>query len=398
MEKLIEKSNLLISQQQMDFTRSVVSKIDWRDRLIGIMGARGTGKTTLLLQRLKTIFGVGNEGVYISLDDIYFTENRLYDLAVSFRQQGGKALFIDEVHKYPNWAREIKNIFDFDKEIQIVFTGSSVVDILRQNIDLSRRAIQYELPGMSFREYLEFEDFLHYPVISLSHLLQEHTSISAEISLRIKPLKYFSDYLVYGYYPFYRENPKTYHVRLQQMVNMIIENDMRFIEGFDISNSRKIYQLLYILATNVPFKPNVSKLSEKISLHRNTLVQYLHYLDKARLINMLNAAGKSISTLQKPDKIFLENTNLQAALAPENSDRGSQRESFFLNQLRNSGHQVSMPVSGDFLVDNTFTFEIGGKGKSMHQVKGTEKSYIAADEIEIGIGEKIPLWLFGFLY
>lgn len=307
-------------------------------------------------------------------------------------------MFLDEVHRYPDWAREIKNLHDTYKDLTIIFTGSSISDMLRQNADLSRRAVQYELPGLSYREYLLFTKNLEAPILTLPGLLSRHTQAAAGILDGFRPLMYFDEYLRNGYYPFFAENLNTYPIRLEQIVKMIIETDMRFIDGFDAANTRKIYQLLYILATNVPFKPNVSKLSAKIGIHRNTLVQYLHYLEKARLINSLSVAGKSTSTLQKPDKIFLENTNLHYTLAPENADRGTLRESFFLNQLRNAGHEVSLPAAGDFLVDGKFTFEIGGKGKSGAQLKGTRNSYVAADEMESGALNKIPLWLFGFLY
>lgn len=398
MEQILLKSNLLVQSQGSEFVRSLTGKIDWKDRLIGILGARGTGKTTLLLQRLKQQFGISPKAAYITLDDIYFTENRLVHVAESFRQQGGQFLFIDEVHKYPDWAREIKNLYDTYKDLNIVFTGSSITDMLRQNADLSRRAIQYELPGLSYREYLAFSKVLDVPAFTLPDILENHVAIASQLTSQFKPLKHLPTYLKTGYYPFFAENIHTYPVRIEQLVKMIIETDMRFIEGFDPANTRKIYQLLYILATNVPFKPNVSKLSEKIGLHRNTLVQYLHYLDKARLINSLTAAGKSISTLQKPDKIYLENTNLHYALASQTVDKGTLRESFIMNQLVNAKYRVALPPDGDFQINNLYTFEVGGKDKAASQLKNVKNSFVVADDIETGIYTKIPLWLFGFLY
>ena len=398
MEQILLKSNLLVQNQKVEFVRSLAQKIDWSDRLIGVLGARGTGKTTLLLQRLKQQFGVNAKAAYITLDDIYFTENRLVNFAESFRQHGGQFLFIDEVHKYPDWAREIKNLYDTHKDLNIVFTGSSITDMLRQNADLSRRAIQYELPGLSYREYLAFLKILDVPAIELPNLLENHVAVASELASKFKPLKHLPAYLKTGYYPFFAENINTYPVRIEQLVKMIIETDMRFIEGFDPANTRKIYQLLYILATNVPFKPNVSKLSEKIGLHRNTLVQYLHYLDKARLINSLTAAGKSISTLQKPDKIYLENTNLHYALAPQTVDKGTLRESFIMNQLVNAKYRVALPPEGDFQINDQYTVEVGGKDKTAAQLKNVKNSFVVADDIETGIYTKIPLWLFGFLY
>lgn len=397
MDNLIRKSNIFIQNQSFTWERSLVNKIDWNDRLIGILGARGTGKTTILLQQLKKTYGVSNEALYASLDDIYFTENSLIEMAETFRNQGGRILFLDEVHKYPTWAREVKNLYDLYKDLRIVFTGSSILDLLNQNVDLSRRAVQYELPGLSYREYLQFTGIYNIESIQLNDILDKHVQIASDISQSFRPLQYFPDYLKLGYYPFFAENPNTYPIRLEQMVKMVIENDLQFLEGFDSHNTRKIYQLLYILAANVPFKPNITKLSEKIGIHRNTLTQYIHYLEKARLINALSAAGKSTSILQKPDKIFLENPNLHNALS-ENADKGSLREGFFLNQVRNTGHNISLPTSGDFLVDDLYTFEIGGKNKTTQQISEVENAFIVADDIEAGIKNKMPLWLYGFLY
>lgn len=397
MENLQLKSNIVVQDQDMSITRNQASVIDWNDRLIGIMGARGTGKTTLLLQRLKGQYGFGKEAIYITMDDIYFTTNKLSDFAVQFRQQGGKILFIDEVHKYPDWAKEIKNIYDFYKDLKIVFTGSSIIDISRQNADLSRRAVQYELTGLSFREFLHFSGVARPGTISLKDLLTGHVEIAHELARKFKPLQYFGDYLRFGYYPFFIENINTYHMRIEKVVRLIIEEDLQFITGFNPHHSRKVYQLLYILATNVPFKPNISKLAEKTDINRNIIVEYLHYLDGARLINALSVAGRSTSILQKPDKIFLENTNLLYALTPESVDKGTLRETFFMSQLKNARHEVKLPLQGDFFIDDKYTFEIGGKLKTSKQLTGIEHSFIAVDDLEAGIGNKIPLWLFGML-
>lgn len=398
MESLQLKSNLIVQQQAMDIIRPLAKTIDWNNRLISILGARGTGKTTLMLQRIKAEYGLNKEALYITMDDIYFTNNSLSDFAQEFRQNGGKILFIDEVHKYPNWAKEIKNIYDFYKDLNIVFTGSSIIDISRQNIDLSRRAVQYELTGLSYREFLSFKGIVNLEAIPFKDLLNNHIEISHQLISNFKPLMYFNDYLKHGYYPFFTENLNTYHLRLEKVVRLIIEEDLQFIAGFNPHHSRKIYQLLYILATNVPFKPNISNLSEKTGISRNMIVEYLYYLNKAKLINSLSAAGKSISTLQKPDKIFLENSNLSFALSPNNTDKGSIREAFFMNQLKNAGHQINLPLKGDFFIDDKYTFEIGGKGKLAKQLAGITNSFIAIDDMEAGVGNKIPLWMFGLLY
>ena len=398
MENLKIKSNLIVQQQTMDIVRPLSTNIDWSNRLISILGARGTGKTTLILQHIKANYGLSNEAMYITMDDIYFSGNQLSDFANLFRQSGGKILFIDEVHKYPNWAREIKNIYDFYKDLKIVFTGSSIINIERQNADLSRRAVQYELTGLSYREFLSFIGVANIDVISIDNLLENHVQIANELISKFKPLQYFHEYLKHGYYPFFLENLNTYHLRLEKVVRLIIEEDLQFIAGFNPHHSRKIYQLLYILSTNVPFKPNITNLSEKTGISRNMVVEYLYYLNNAKLINSFSAAGKSISTLQKPDKIFLENTNLSFALSPNNTEKGSLREAFFMNQIKNSAYEISLPLKGDFFVDDKFTFEIGGKGKSTKQLTGVEHAYLAVDDMEAGIGNKIPLWMFGLLY
>jgi predicted AAA+ superfamily ATPase len=396
MEKLLVRSQKLVAQVATSFIRNPGNKIAWDWRLTGILGARGTGKTTLFLQQLATRFSP-EEAVYVTLDDIYFTDNRLIDFIEAFRNIGGKYFFIDEVHKYPTWARELKNAYDYYPELFIFFTGSSAIEILRQDVDLSRRAVVYELPGLSFREYLLMRYDLSWEPINLKDIVQEHTTLALDITSSFRPLQYFKDYLKMGHYPFFLENEKYYHERLERTIRLVIDTDLNFIEGYDPKNARKIYQLLYILATNSPFKPNVTKLSEKIGISRATLVQYLHFLEKTRLINSLVSVGKSISTLQKPDKIYLNNTNLAHALAPEQIDVGSQRETFFLSQIK-VNHPVSLPAQGDFYVDDQFTFEVGGKGKNRRQIAEVADSYLVADDLEVGYQNKIPLWLFGFLY
>jgi hypothetical protein len=398
MEQLFQKSNFLIRNTLQKLIRSAMDTIDWSDRLIGVLGARGTGKTTLLLQYAKEHFSTGKEVLYITLDDIYFTEHKLVDVVATFNATDGKLLLLDEVHKYPDWAREIKNCYDFYPELKIIFTGSSIMDILRQNADLSRRAIQYQLPGLSFREFLYFSGIVQLQAVSFEDILTKHLQLSGDIASVVKPLAHFVEYLRYGYYPFFKENLNTYSIRLEQMVKVVIENDLQFVEGFDPHNTRKIYQLLYVLSANVPFKPNISKLSEKIGITRNTLLQYIHYLGKAKLINTLETAGKSVSILQKPDKIFLENTNLNYTLSPGNADKGSIREAFFLNQVKNANYTVHLPASGDFLINGQYTIEVGGKDKAFKQTNNISQSYIAADDTETGFGNKIPLWLFGMMY
>jgi hypothetical protein len=364
------------------------------------LGARGTGKTTLLLQQASELFKEDQPRaiLYVSLDDIYFSENTVVHLAEEFEKLGGEILILDEVHKYPNWAREIKNIYDFQRNLKIIFTGSSIIDLIKENVDLSRRAIFYDLPGLSFREYLKIEGIGNFEPLALETILASHESIAADLAESFKPLSQFPKYLTTGYYPFFKENPNTYFIRIEQVLKLVLEIDLQFIKGIDSQNIRKLYQLLYVLSLSVPFTPNISKLSEKIGITRNTLLIYLNYLEKAKIINSLQASGKSTSILQKPDKIYLENTNLGHAISKQEINTGNERETFFLNQLKNSGHTASLPKFGDFLIDETFLFEIGGSKKSSAQLKNQSNSFVAADGIEVGFGNKIPIWLFGFLY
>jgi len=395
MDRLREKSDRLVSSIQLDFQRDLILEIKWEWRLISLLGARGVGKTTLLLQRMKMAHGLDRRALYATLDDIYFTDNRLVDFADTFYKSGGRVLYLDEVHKYPSWAREIKNLYDAYPELRVVFTGSSIVELLKQEVDLSRRALLYELHGLSFREYLQLKAGVSYETIDLPDLLNNHRELSADIVQRTPPFEYFEGYLEHGYYPFFLEGVSFYKERLEQSVRLVIEGDLDFIPGYDPRNARKIYQLFYILASNVPFKPNVTKLSEKIGVHRNTLVQYLHHLQRARLINTLYPAGHSISTLQKPEKIFLQNTNIAFAIAPNQVGSGSLRETFVFTQLQ-SKHELRLPKHGDFLVDDNITLEVGGSEKKKSQIRDIPNAYRVLDGIEIGGEDRIPLWLFGF--
>jgi uncharacterized protein len=398
MEVLKFKSNTLVESQNMAFKRSLYHEIDWSNRLIGILGARGTGKTTLLLQKLKESFFGSDDAVYLSLDDVYFAQKGLTEVMETFRLQGTKYFFLDEVHKYPNWHREIKNIYDFNRDIYLYFTGSSIVDMLRLPVDLSRRALIYDLPGLSFREFIEYNYGKAFPKMEISHFVSKHVEIAGTIVKEIKPIKLFQEYLSYGYYPYFKENILSYHIRLEKTIRLIIEYDLAFLEHIDYQNIWKVFQLLGILAEQVPFTPNIKELSEKLGMGRNTLIQYLNHLEKAKMINMLNPSGKGLGKLAKPGKIVLENPNLFKALSNFHQDIGSLRESFFVSQVKNAGYSISLPRQGDFHVDHKYIIEVGGRQKGFKQIADISDSYIAADDLEIGSGKKIPLWLFGFLY
>jgi predicted AAA+ superfamily ATPase len=397
MDTLFEKSYRKTDSISLDFVRSIMDDILWENRLICIRGARGVGKTTLLLQYMKRNLPKNSSALYVSLDNIWFSEHRLLELIDDFVKKGGKYLFADEVHKYPNWSQELKNAFDDYPELQIVFTGSSLLEILNARADLSRRAVVYQMQGLSFREYLNMSLRENFPVYALQDILENHRDISGEILKRIKPLQYFVLYLESGYYPFTFEMKDLYFGQLEEIVGLILEIELPLLRGVDISYIQKLKQLLLAIAESAPFTPNVQKLSEHIGINRTTLMSYLHYLQETRLTKHLYRDSTGMSKLQKPDKIFLENTNLAYALATGSVNIGNLRESFFFNQL-DYLHKVEYSEKGDFLIDGKYTFEIGGKGKNKRQIYSLPNAYIAADDIEYGSDNKIPLWMFGFLY
>ncbi|GHT66903.1 ATPase AAA [Bacteroidia bacterium] len=397
MDTLIEKSMNKVRTVNTDFIRSAMTNIDWTQRLISIRGARGVGKTTLLLQRMKNFLGNDTSSLYVSLDNMWFSEHRLSDLVDYFVKRGGKHIFIDEVHKYPNWAQEIKNIYDDYADLKIVFTGSSLLEILNARADFSRRAIVYDIQGLSFREYLNFTQHTDFNLVTLTDILTQQKEISDEILHQIKPLQFFEEYLQCGYYPFFTEGKNKYYERMEEIINMILEIELPLLRNVEVAYIPKVKQLLQIVAESVPFIPNVKKLSERIDIHRNTFMSYLYYLQETKLIMQIHKDISGVNKLQKPEKIYLENTNIAHALAEINTNIGNMRETFFLNQLA-FNHTVEYPNQGDFWVDKKYLFEIGGKSKSGKQIEGVSNAYIAADNIEYGFDKKIPLWQFGFLY
>ncbi|MEX1193388.1 MAG: AAA family ATPase [Brumimicrobium sp.] len=397
MNNFQEKFQRKIQETSLVFVRSLMNQITWEARLIGIKGARGVGKTTLLLQYIKKNLPLSEETLYISLDNIWFAENRLTDLTDDFVKKGGKYLLLDEVHKYPNWAQELKNIYDDYPQLKIVFTGSSLLEILNARADLSRRAIIYNMQGLSYREYLNLILKKDLPILDLKDILSNHVTIAQNLNNQIKPLQHFDSYLKNGYYPFFQEAPSLYFQRLEEVVNLILEIELPLLRKVDIAYVNKLKQLLQIISESVPFMPNISKLSERIGINRNTLITYLYFLQEAHIIKNLYKDAKGITQLQKPDKIFLENTSLQYVFSPENADPGNIRETFFVNQIAYK-HLAEYTKQGDIKVDRNTTFEIGGGNKTNKQIKHIENSYIAADDIEYGFENKIPLWLFGFLY
>lgn len=399
MEKIIEKFRSKLNHTSLGFIRSLMDHINWESRMIGIKGARGVGKTTLMLQYIKKHYEHDPSVLYASLDDIWFSGNKLVDMADRFAKQGGKVLFLDEVHKYPEWSRELKNIYDDFPELKIVFTGSSLLEILNSRADLSRRAVVYTMQGLSFREYLNLEMGLKLNAYTLDDIILNHLNYSGEITSLLKPLKYFQRYLQAGYYPFYKEIPELYFVRLGETINMIIEIELPLLRGVDISYSSKLKQMLLIISESAPFIPNISKLSERIGINRNTFISYLNFLMEAGLLRNLYRDAHGITRLQKPEKVFLENTNIAHALGIQFPDKGNLRETFFANQLSYT-HPLTIPEKGDFMTSDGRVFEIGGVNKDNQQFNkdNIKNGFIASDDIEFGNRNKIPLWMFGFLY
>ncbi|MDL2228229.1 AAA family ATPase [Bacteroidales bacterium OttesenSCG-928-K03] len=398
MQTLIEKSQKKIVRTKMDFVRNYIYEFDWNTQLVGIRGARGIGKTTLLLQYIKMYLLDEIDAVlYVSLDDIWFSDNRLVTLVDQFVKHGGKYLFLDEVHKYPDWSVEIKNIYDDYPELKVVFTGSSLLEILNSRADLSRRAIMYEMQGLSFREYLNLELGFNFKIYTLEEILNNHFVISQDIINKIRPLQYFEKYLTKGYYPIFRESIKLYYTKIDEIINTILEVELPLLRNISPAYIQKLKQLLYVISESSPFIPNISGLSTRIGINRETLLTYLFNIHEAQLIFEAYQDVKGVTRLQKPDKIFMENSNLMYALRGDSVEIGNVRETFFANQLKHK-HILELAGKSDFHIDGKYTFEIGGKNKDTGQISGIQNSYLALDNIECGHKNRIPLWLFGFLY
>jgi len=403
MEQLIEISNRLIRSCDTSIKRTQYFTINWLHKLIEIKGARGVGKTTLMLQKANELQLNGENVLYVSLDHSYFFKNELLQLADKFYKYGGKYLFIDEVHKYPkkekrlDWSLEIKNIYDSYPELQLIYSSSSILQLYKGIGDLSRRKAIYHLKGLSFREYLFFEKSIKLETITLDQLLDKHTNIASQIAKEYRILPFFKNYLKTGYYPFYKEGLDVYYNRINEIINVILETDIPAVSDITFETALRLKTLLSLLAQTVPFTPNLKKLTEQLYLSDyRTVLKYLNYLSKADLINVLRTDGKGNQIMNKPDKIYLNNTNLSFAIAPKKANIGTLRETFLYSQLAPQ-NTVNYPKQGDFKV-NDYIIEVGDPNKKKKQISNIKNAFIAKDEIEIGFGNVVPLWLFGFLY
>lgn len=369
-----------------------MQEINWENRLIGIKGSRGVGKTTFLLQYAKENFGTDRSCLYINLNNFYFTERTLRDFADEFRIKGGKRLLIDQVFKYPGWSEELKYCYDHFPELKIVFTGSSVMRLKEENPVLSGLVDSYNLRGFSFREYLNLMSGAHFPSVKLDALLHNHVALAEEICSRVKPLAYFQDYLHHGFYPFFLEK-RNFSENLVKTINMMLEIDILFLKQIELTYLPKVRRLLYLLAENAPCSPNVSQLSKEIQTSRATVVNYIKYLKDARLINMLYPADEEFT--KKPATVYLHNTNLLYPIGPGPVDCQAQRETFFYNCLHKDNRLNKGERNANFLVNQQYSFKIEGE-----KIRGKNNPdlFYTLDTTEIGQENKIPLWLFGFLY
>lgn len=396
MEKLVSQFYEKYATIQTNQLRSFIDTIDWENRFIGIKGSRGVGKTTLLLQYIRLNYKPDKRVLYISLDNFYFLENNLYDLVSDFYKKGGEFIAVDEVHKYANWAIEIKNIYDDMPNLRLVFTGSSLLHIHQAKADLSRRVVVYDMPGLSFREFLQFETKTELNTYTLEQIINNHVAIGIEIIQKVKPLHYFSDYLHHGYYPFYLENKKSFHQKLSEILLTVLEVDIPQYALIQTANVVMLKKLMMVISSSVPFKPNMNSISERTGISLNTMKNYLKLLNDAQLLHLLYVEDKGINSLGKPEKIYLHNSNLMFNLV-QNAEEGNVRETFFFNQVSQITNVVAT-ANVDFKVANQYYFELGGKNKKQKQIKNIPHSYIVKDGIEIGSDLNIPLWLFGFLY
>jgi len=400
MESLFSKSDQYLALTPMKIIRQAIDEIDWTSRLIAIQGAKGVGKSTLIRQYIKRNYPNHSRKVlYCSLDSLYFSSHTITELVEKFRMVGGEMIVLDEIHKYgENWSREIKEVNDLYSDIKIVISGSSLLKLLNADADLSRRCVRYTVQGLSFREYLQFYNNIDISKRTLEDVLSNPFALADEVTSRLHPLEFFPDYLKHGYYPFYMEGPASYYNRIEQVINYTIEVELPELKLVDISGVRKLKKLLNIISDEVPFELDSTKLARSLEATRETVVQYLHHLGRAKVLNLLFSGSKDYAKLAKPDKLYLENPNMLFALCSHTPETGTVRESFAVCMLSKDHSTEYGKSKGDFKVDGEYTFEIGGPDKGFSQIAGVDKSYVFADGIEMPAGRKLPLWMLGFIY
>lgn len=396
LQPLYDSYHRKIAKVDLRFKRYLYGQINWKARIISIKGARGVGKTTMLLQHILENYEDIDRTLYATLDNLWFTTHSLIDLVDWADRQGITRLYLDEVHRYKGWAQTLKNIYDDYPDMSIVYTSSSLLVMDNAKVDMSRRQTSYTLYGMSFREYLDLEGVFQTEAIHLEKLLKHHVQEAMDIVGKIKVAPLFEAYLSHGYYPFYRESQEDFSPRLRETVTVVIDSDLPSVENVNYETLQKVKKLLMIISEHVPFEPNMSELWRQLSTDNESGLKMLYSLDKAQVLALLTAKVKNYKSLTKPDKIFLGNPNLMHVLCPK-VDKGTERETFFVSQLHVL-HDVRYPKQGDFLIDGKQLFEVGGKGKTFDQIADIPDSYLAVDDTEVGSGNRIPLWLFGFLY
>ena len=396
LQPLIKNYHRKIAKIDLRFKRYLYAQINWKARMIGIKGPRGVGKTTMLLQHILENYEDIDQTLYASLDDLWFSTHSLIDLVDWADQHGITRLYLDEVHRYAKWSETLKNIYDSYPDMSIVYTSSSLLMMDNAKVDLSRRQTTYTLHGLSFREYLAFEDILHVPAIQLEDLLEHHVQHAMRIVKDVKVASHFESYLCRGYYPFYREAGEDYPSRLREAVSVVIDSDLPAVENMSFETLQKVKKLIMIISERVPFEPNMTELWKQLVTNNELGLRMLYALDKAQLLSLLTSKMKNYKLLYKPDKIYLGNTNLMHVLCPS-VDKGNERETFFYSQLY-VAHDVKYPQQGDFLVDDRYLFEVGGRKKTYDQIADVANGYLAVDDTEVGHGHRIPLWLFGFIY
>jgi len=391
MDTLKQTYQVKLGLTPTDYVRSFHETINWKNRLIGILGQKGVGKSTLMLQHIK-LYDKTEESLYVQADDFYFSGHRLYDLASDFFKQGGKRLYIDEIHKYPGWSTEIKMIYDQLPLLNVIYSGSSILDLKKGGkADLSRRTREYTMPILSFREYLNILKGWSLKVSSLEEILSGKVDFPYGED---RPLQYYKDYLKRGCYPYFTE--EDYPIKLKQAINATIEDDVPTYAEMTVAAAVKLKKLMYMISQSVPYKPNYANLARDLEISRNVLPDYIEYLEKSGLFNALREKSTGDALLQRAEKLYLDNANIIYALGLDRSDEGTIRETMFFTWMKESFNVYASKIS-DFEIED-MTFEVGGRKKKGKELKDAEKGYIVKDDIEYAAGKSIPIWMFGFIY